>query len=138
MPKSCQRRVNFSFLCANLPINVSTCQRHTKDVPKACQLLIFMCNRANKRANVPMASQRRMNFSIFFVECFVVLLFLQTQIWGKLICFVSQCQITLKRKYNTRVFIHICINIRFSWRHKSKFMLSEIISVSQSYHFPLI
>ena len=63
MPKSCQRRVNFSFLCANLPINVSTCQRHTKDVPKACQLLIFMCNRANKRANVPMASQRRTNFS---------------------------------------------------------------------------
>ena len=62
----CQRakkRVNFSFLLANVPINVPSCQRHTKDVPKACQLLIFTCNRSNKRANVPKASQRRTNFS---------------------------------------------------------------------------
>ena len=34
--------------------SVPTCQRGLRaNVPKTCQLFIFMCQRANKRANVP-------------------------------------------------------------------------------------
>ena len=42
-----------SFTCGRVCVPAwFTCQR---DVPKACQLLIFMCQRPNKRANVPYA-----------------------------------------------------------------------------------
>ena len=35
------------------------------DMPKACQLFIFTCQRANKHVSVP-TCQRRANFSTFF------------------------------------------------------------------------
>ena len=42
---TCQKRANFSFLRANVPINVPTC--HT-----ACQCFNLACKHAKRRANV--------------------------------------------------------------------------------------
>ena len=42
-------------------VHVPTCAR--ANVPKACKLVIFTCQRANKCANVPKACQKCTNFS---------------------------------------------------------------------------
>ena len=44
MCHACQKRANFSFLCANVPINVSTCH-------KACQCFNLVCQHGKWRAN---------------------------------------------------------------------------------------
>ena len=60
---TCQKRVNISFLRANLPINVPTCQKRA-NMPKKCQFFKLGYQRANRRASFSTIFQNKIFFNI--------------------------------------------------------------------------